>query len=116
MQFTQTSSTRPDTILGKILVGGEARVFDRVFGDASGFSVAAGDVVGLNETSGQWEPYDGGVSHKTVGVVLEAATLGAAETATLPVLQAGAVKLSALGANVPAAWKAGMVVGLLILC
>jgi hypothetical protein len=113
MDFTQTSATRVEPILNTILVGAPFRSFDRLFGSAAGFSVVAGEVVSYDDTANQWRPYNAVDSH--AGVVLEAATLGAAETATLPVLQSGAVKLSEL-TNAPAAWEVGMTAGLLILC
>jgi len=49
------------------------------------------------------------------GVALEDTETAAAETATIPIFQQGAVKLSAL-VNAPSALKAGMILDLLIFC
>lgn len=108
----KTESTMESPIRSRLMVGGGGLIFDRKIANGLG-TMAKGQVMSLNVSTGTWRKLTGGDT--TIGVLMQDVTTGYTGTPLVMILQEGAVKLSEL-VGPDAGWKVGQHVSRLILC
>ena len=113
--FTQTTQTHPG-YRSDMLVGERNYVVDRPVDQSQ--TIARGDIVVRDTTTGNWRINDGWVADDpnvdTVGIALEDVATGAGEVVTAPVLVRGQVRTADVN-GLPAGYGQGSRLGLVIL-